>query len=555
MLESAGQKRRKLRRESSATSQGEQAGDASLMLSASSRVTVPDDIVSGHLLPELASGNLQCFQDLLPAQSPLACGVGGSSTVGPLELSWGICCSGSEGVHYVVEAMTMALSQFKVDLRLTHKFSCESDKKKRAWIKTVLENGPLFMKHKAEAAGSNGCIFQNILDMGQKVARCERHEKNCEVGHVDVLVLGTSCKDLSRANSSVDRQKLVLAETQSKGGSAQTFRGFLAYCEGHRPTLIIYENVDSIDDKVSNTTETNLSILRKSMQDLGYQGQKVMTDAQEFGLPCRRRRLYVFFVLVSDPRLNQRSRDTVQVFETFRKLVSSCLRSAPCATKCLLNSDLDSHAEILKFALAEVVKIQEKTAERKAPPNNTWMNKHMEYAEQLGVRWATPLPVELVMNEWFSTLTKREGDCLRLSRVAGPTAEFRNLSQSVGRAHGNTLQDSGKHVAPTMLPGQVLWTESQDRLLSGVEAMIQGYPIMPLLDRLKANGQVRLKENFTESFLTDLAGNAMALPVVLAIFQAGMAAVGFKACEQAASEDDVRLAMEAVAMLGSSTGN
>ena len=91
---------------------------------------------------------------------------------------------------------------------------------------------------------------------------------------MDVLVLGTSCKDLSRANSSVDRQKLVLAETQSKGGSAQTFRGFLAYCEGHRPTLIIYENVDSIDDKVSNTTETNLSILRKSMQDLGYQGAK-----------------------------------------------------------------------------------------------------------------------------------------------------------------------------------------------------------------------------------------------------------------------------------------
>ena len=52
MQESAGQKRRKLRRESSATSQGEQTGDASLMLSASSRVTVPEDIVFGHMLPD-----------------------------------------------------------------------------------------------------------------------------------------------------------------------------------------------------------------------------------------------------------------------------------------------------------------------------------------------------------------------------------------------------------------------------------------------------------------------------------------------------------------------
>ena len=186
------------------------------------------------------------------------------------------------------------------------------------------------------------------------------------------------------------------------------------------------------------------------------------------------------------------------------------------------------------FALAEVVKIQEKAAERKAPPNNTWMNKHMEYAEQLGVRWATPLPESNWSRMTGSPLWQKGKEIVWDCRVVvGPTAEFRNLSQSVGRAHGNTLQDSGKHVAPTMLPGQVLWTESQDRLLSRVEAMIlQGYPIMPLLDRLKANGQVqvRLKENFTESFLTDLAGNAMALPVVLAIFQAGMAAVGFKQC-------------------------
>jgi ABC-type microcin C transport system duplicated ATPase subunit YejF len=73
----------------------------------------------------------------------------------------------------------------------------------------------------------------------------------------------------------------------------------LDYCKGHRPTLIIYGNVDAIDDKVSTTTGANLSLLIEAMGDLQYEGEKVMTDGQEFGLLCRRRRLYVLFVDMS----------------------------------------------------------------------------------------------------------------------------------------------------------------------------------------------------------------------------------------------------------------
>jgi site-specific DNA-cytosine methylase len=61
-------------------------------------------------------------------------------------------------------------------------------------------------------------------------------------------------------------------------------------------TDVGFENVDAIDDKVSSNTETNLSLLMNAMKDLGYEGQKIMTDGQEFGLPCRRRRLYVMFI-------------------------------------------------------------------------------------------------------------------------------------------------------------------------------------------------------------------------------------------------------------------
>ena len=64
--------------------------------------------------------------------------------------------------------------------------------------------------------------------------------------------------------------------------------------------LLIYENVDAIDGKISTQTKTALSLLMQATRDLSYEGKKVMTDAQEFGLPCRRRKLYILSVDVVD---------------------------------------------------------------------------------------------------------------------------------------------------------------------------------------------------------------------------------------------------------------
>ena len=107
------------------------------------------------------------------------------------------------------------------------------------------------------------------------------------------------------------------------------------------------------------------------------------------------------------------------------------------------------------------------------------------------------IEASLSANEWFWNLTKREGDVLRLSRVAAPRTEVRNLSQSIGRAHGNTLQESGKHVAPTMLPGQLLWSESQSRPVTGAEALIfQGFPALRFLKNVARSGSTGQQNAF-----------------------------------------------------------
>ena len=517
----------------------ENSADASLILSASSRVTEAFNVVEGTLLPTLAKENLQGFKAVLPPSHPLALGfVGGEQTraMDDLDFTWGSCCSGSEGVHYVVEACGQPVAEIDLPVTFQHAFSCESNKAKRSWIADVLCKGKIFnsdlhetFAHFAEV----GCIFEDIKDMGSEMSKCSLHGKECPVPSVDCLFIGTSCKDLSRANSSVDKSTLVLSQESSKGASAQTFRGMLNYCRGHRPTLVLFENVDAIDDKASSSTETNLSLLMSAMKDLGYEGQKIMTDCQEFGLPCRRRRLYVMFIDKESRKVDTAAKPLSQIFSTLRTLVTSCMRSPPCSKECLLSPSDPDHLELLEKALECHQRSAQKAAEKKAPPQ-TWIDKHMAYADDLGYRWGSAADEELAGNKWYQTLSKREADALVLSRVADPTCEFRNVSQSVGRINSaSQMEYKGKEVAPTMLPGQLMWVESQQRILTGYEALIyQGFPIQLYLAKARS-----LPEPCkSQGFLTDIAGNAMAFPVVLAIFQATLASVPWlPACED---EDD-----------------
>ena len=197
------------------------ADDASVMLTASSRVAIAEDFVSGAWLEKFAADDLSGFQAFLGQEEAL--GPLGHRP-GRLTLTWGSACSGSEGAYFVMNALSDAFEEAKMDVTLVHKFSCESDKCKRQWIRSVVANGTA-----THSRSEQDCLFQDIADMGNSEAWCDVHTgRPCQIPPVDVLMIGTSCKDMSKLNS-VDRKKLVLSQATSKGGSAQTYRGFKDY--------------------------------------------------------------------------------------------------------------------------------------------------------------------------------------------------------------------------------------------------------------------------------------------------------------------------------------
>ena len=256
--------------------------------------------------------------------------------------------------------------------------------------------------------------------------------------------------------------------------------------------------MDGLDDNVGQSAQSNMDVVLQIMKGFGYEAQPMMTDAHEFGCPSKRRRVYICFFKRTFHKFCFQDCPLSQTVTMFRSMTASCMRSAPCFTEILL----DASCEAVSAGLQELQNKREQAEERaanakakakaKAQPAANWVEQHLKASENLGVRWGQPAGHDLESNPWFRTLTDREKDALVLSRSHAPQAGFRNLSQSLNRIHTMSLVEGcAKHVAPTMLPGQLLFVElvSPPRLLLGREALLlQGFPVETLFRDMDVAG-------------------------------------------------------------------
>jgi site-specific DNA-cytosine methylase len=336
---------------------------------------------------------------------------------------------------------------------------------------------------------------------------------------------------------------------------------------------LVYENVDTLEEG-SQSGITNLDILMSELTSRGYEGQPTICEASRFGLPCRRRRLYVFFIQVNgNPLIDFAARDMDGCFREFRQFLASCMREAPSLEQVLLPPNDPAVQAELQSRQNRANHAEPMAAVSQAD----WPDAHMKLAAELRVLWGQSAGKRLQANPWYHTLLPREKNALPLLQIQSPasTAMVRDLSQSIQRANSITFQaDTRKHVCPTLLSKQAMWVEppgssSQARLLLGREALLlQGFPIkafLEFLDRFRQNqrsssegplaGWDGLPTGFpTETLMADLAGNGMALPVLLAVTQSALACLCWRSTEMVppiAEQSDVQHACAAVDIMSS----
>ena len=279
-------------------------------------------IWDGTLLDRLAQQHIEDFMKVIPLRSV------------NLELTWGTICSGGEVVLFVLDSISRAFQAHGLTLKFTHMFSCEVKQSLQEWIAGVFQ----------ESNTACGCCFSQAEDMGKQKAQCVKHSRLCDVPTVDILIAGTSCKDFSKASPCHRTYKgdktMVLSLPSSVGGSAETFHGFSSYLQKHAVSIVLFENVDTIDEALDQSGSrqlTNLQVVIKTLQIAGLSTLTILTDSALFGLPQQRRRYYLLAVKIAgSPHFSFAQTPLREVFSTVRSFISVCQRRHPCASELIL---------------------------------------------------------------------------------------------------------------------------------------------------------------------------------------------------------------------------
>ena len=203
----------------------------------------------------------------------------------PVEFRFCTVCSGSEIFVLAMASLMHMYNQMGIAVTFIYTFGCDNKASVQEWmirLLSLIANGLPGISLVIEP----GCLFENAEDLGQDMAHCKKHGKPCPVPSSDLCAAGTSCKDFSRASSSYEKGTNISDMQTSVGGSADTLHGLLGYLARHLVSIIVWENVENVDEDIDSSekaAKTHLDNIRDKYHRLGYASLPFITDAHLFG--------------------------------------------------------------------------------------------------------------------------------------------------------------------------------------------------------------------------------------------------------------------------------
>ncbi|CAK9077283.1 unnamed protein product [Durusdinium trenchii] len=270
--------------------------------------------------------------------------------------------------------------------------------------------------------------------------------------------------------------------------------------------------LESIERETDDSSESNLKLCIDEIEKRGYAVECILLDAEWFGLPQSRRRVY--FVC-----LDLRNQDIAVSAASFFEDVKTLIRQMYLEENFLLPDDDPALAEHFEFL---------SDRDDVADSDGGWTSLHMSVAEKRGIPWPLQIPKAVQASKWFPLLTKRARE------VVGFAADDKyRMKKKVSVAdvyHSANRYSTGTRSLPVILPRSIAWSFAKQRPLLGRELLrCQGHSY-----------DHDFLSSFTESQLGNLAGNAFAGNVIVAVVLAVMCSLRYSSESEMSEAEDIR---------------
>lgn len=165
-------------------------------------------------------------------------------------------------------------AEHRVVLKVDTAFQCEAAEEKRQWL---LEQ----FKDKGTR------LFTDTALLSQPKSFCVRSGSYVRIPFVDMLVGGFVCKSRSSANKSSKAN--LHCVRQGREATGETFEHIRSFVQSRQPLAVLLENVDKLSE---GGDVSDAAFIIETLSELGYGARYFRLEAQDFGAPCRRTRLF-----------------------------------------------------------------------------------------------------------------------------------------------------------------------------------------------------------------------------------------------------------------------
>ena len=402
-----------------------------------------------------------------------------------LEFAWSSACSGSDSPAWAINGLVDHLRGQDIACEAQHEVSAELDARKREFIMSV---------HSPKQ------LYADMFDICHRAKNLmtDEYEDADPRRSSSIWYIGFSCKSVSTHN----RSRTPFAIRDSSSTTGKTYDGVLRIVRMQRPPAVCLENVPGLMENSQHL------IVIEDLANLGYITYWTCLNAQTFGLPQPRNRIYFLSwrkdildeCCLTPPGLRQFCDEIMQRLQHDHPLMD--------ITDFLVPED---DSIMLEERAAMLQRVAERScAAQSWPKPRRWVDEHAQVATVRHSRSRSPT--------WsfpeYPATEERERSFLRVNNVKIPETSRRiiDLSQS-------KMTVSSEGCSPTITPKGIFYVAWLVRLLRGYEAMaLQG---MFLTEETK----LRFSD---KPILQDLAGNAFATPCVLSITILHMAVMGLR---------------------------